>query len=494
LDISNELAKHLLDAAPDPTVIVDRDGMIIYANAQVDKVLGYAVKELIARPIEELLPERYRKIHPTHRDGFFANAEPRPMGSGLELFALHKDGHEIPVQISLSPVVTDDGILVLSAFRDISRQKELEGELREASRAKSQFLAAASHDLRQPIQALQLLNRAARNIATDKTHHAIIEKQQKSLNSMSSLLNSLLDISKLEAGIIRPDVKDCAVQEIFDCLRAEFEEQAKQRGLELVVDSCSDVARSDPRLLTQILENLVSNAIRYTHEGFVQLRCFHRDLFLRIEVLDTGLGISPDELDEIFEEFHQLDQGPRQPEGLGLGLSIVRRTAGLLNCHVDVSSTPGEGSVFSITVPQGDMTGLQTGDPESSPVSIAVGGRILIVDDEPTVVDATRMLLTVEGFDVLTAASEGEALECISRSGQIPDLIITDYHLRGGVTGLDLIRSIRDQVHTDIPVILVSGDTSDTIVLDDLKDTGFLSKPVDTDELLIEIRRRIKHS
>jgi PAS domain S-box-containing protein len=494
VDISNELAKDLLDAAPDPTIIVDRDGMIIYANAQVEEVLGYEAKELTDRPVEDLLPERYREIHPTHRNGFFASSDPRPMGSGLELFALHKDGHEIPVQISLSPLVTDDGILVLSAIRDISVQKELEDELREGSRAKSRFLAAASHDLRQPIQALQLLNRAANGIATDKTHRAIIEKQQKSLDSMSRLLNSLLDISKLEAGIIRPDVRDCAMQEIFDSLRAEFEEQAKERGLDLVIDRCSDVARSDPRLLTQILENLISNAIRYTREGVVRLRCLHQNLFIRIEVLDTGLGISPDELDEIFEEFHQLDQGPRRPEGLGLGLSIVKRTAGLLNCPLDVSSTPGEGSVFSVTVPQGDSTGLRVSGPESAPLSIAVGGRILIVDDEPAVVDATRMLLKVEGFDVLTAASVDEALACVNQSGKALDLLITDYHLRGGITGLDVIRSIRDLVHTDIPVILVSGDTSDAIVLDDLKDIGFLTKPVDTDELLTEIRRRIRHS
>jgi PAS domain S-box-containing protein len=494
VDISNEIAKHLLDAAPDPTVIVDRDGTIIYANAQVERVLGYEANELTDKPVEDLLPERYREIHPTHRNSFFAKAESRPMGSGLELFALHKDGHEIPVQISLSPVVIDDGILVLGAIRDISRQKELEGELREASRAKSQFLAAASHDLRQPVQALQLLNRAANSIATDKTHRAIIENQQKSLDSMTRLLNSLLDISKLDAGVIRPDVRDCAMQEIFDSLRAEFEEQAKERGLNLVIDRCSDVARSDPRLLTQILENLISNAIRYTHEGFVRLRCLHRDLFIRIEVLDTGLGISPDQLGEIFEEFHQLDQGSRRPEGLGLGLSIVKRTAGLLNCPLDVTSTPGEGSVFSVTVPQGDMTGLQASSPESTLLSVAVGGRILIVDDDPAVIDATRLLLAVEGFDVLTAASEGEALECVSRSGKTPDLLITDYHLRDGATGLDVIRSIRDQVHTDIPVILVSGDTSDTIVLDDLKDTGFLTKPVDTDELLTEIRRRIRRS
>ena len=494
MEISNELTKQLLDAAPDPTVLVGRDGTIIYANAQMEAVFGYAAKELIKRPIEDLLPERYREIHPTHRSGFLASPDPRPMGSGLELFALHRDGHEIPVQISLSPVVTDDGTLVLSAIRDISDQKELEAELRERSRAKSRFLAAASHDLRQPIQALQLLNRAAKSIATDKTHQSIIEKQQKSLDSMSRLLNSLLNITKLEAGIIRPDVTDCAVEEIFDSIRAEFEEQAKQKGLELVIDRCGDVARSDSRLLTQILENLISNAIRYTREGFVRLRCLHLDRFIRIEVSDTGLGISHDDLDDIFEEFHQLDQDPRRPQGLGLGLSIVKRTAGLLNCPLDVDSMPGEGSVFSVTVPLGDRTGLQAGGTESTPLPIAAGGRILIVDDDPAVVDATRMLLEVEGFDVLAAASEDEALECVNRSGKTPELLITDYHLRGGATGLDVIRSIRDQVHTDIPVILVSGDTSDAIVLDDFKDTGFLTKPVNTDELLTEISRRIRHS
>ncbi len=494
MDISNKFAKQLLDAAPDPTVIVDQSGVIIYANAQVQEVLGYEANELSNRPVEDLLPERYRKIHPTHRNNFVTNAKPRPMGSDLELFALHKNGSEIPIQISLSPVVTDDGILILSALRDISHQKELERELREASRAKSRFLAAASHDLRQPIQALQLLNRAAKSIVANETHHTIIDKQQKSLDSMSRLLNALLDISKLEAGIIRPDVKDCAIGEIFDSLRAEFEDQAKEQGLELIVDRCSDVARSDPRLLTQILENLISNAIRYTHEGIVRLRCLHREFSIRIEVLDTGLGISADDLDEIFEEFHQLDQDSHRPEGLGLGLSIVKRTAGLLNCPLDVSSTPGEGSVFSVTVPTGDKTRLQTNDPENTPLPAAAGDRILIVDDEPAVVDATRMLLSIEGYDVLTATSLDEAMECFSQPEMVPDLVITDYHLRSGVTGVDIIRSIRDQGHTDVPVILVSGDTSDTIALDDFQDIGFLTKPVDTDELLSEIHRRIRRS
>lgn len=492
MDVSNELAKRLLDAAPDPTVIVDRGGHIVYVNARMQEVFGYTHDDLLDRPVEAMLPERFRVLHPQHRDNFFASANPRSMGAGLELFAMHKDGHEVPVQISLSPVVTDENVLAVTAIRDISDQKRLEQELREANRAKSRFLAAASHDLRQPIQALQLLNRAAGNVATDESHREIIEKQQKSLNSMSRLLNALLDISKLEAGVIKPDITDCAVQEIFDSLRAEFEEQAKEKGLNLVVEDCNDVARSDPRLLTQILENLVSNAIRYTREGFVRLRCCHRDLFVRIEVLDTGLGISPGELDEIFEEFHQLDRGARRPEGLGLGLSIVKQTAALLDCDVEVQSKEGEGSVFSVVVPAGNVAGLDADHSMQTTSAVPSSGCILIVDDDPAVVDATRMLLEIEGFQVLAAASESEALQCIERATTPPDLLMTDYHLRAGATGLDVIRSVRDRLHADIPVILVSGDTSEAVVLDEFEGAGFLTKPVHADELLAEIQQRMK--
>jgi protein-histidine pros-kinase len=202
MDVTNELAKQLLDAAPDPTVIVDQDGTVVFANARVAEVLGYTNEELIGEPVEILLPERARAAHPGHRNSFFANPNARPMGDALELHALRKDGIEIPVEISLSPVVTADGILVSSAIRDVSGQKEVERQLVEANRAKSRFLAAASHDLRQPIQTLNLLNRAAKSTTTSPTHLNIIDKQQKSLDSMSNLLNALLDISKLEAGIV----------------------------------------------------------------------------------------------------------------------------------------------------------------------------------------------------------------------------------------------------------------------------------------------------
>ena len=489
MDVSDGLARQLLNAAPDPSIVIDVDGIILYVNGRVKEVFGYEPEELINQHMELLLPERFRALHPAHRMAFFKSPSPRPMGSGLELFARCKNGDEMPVEISLNPVSTANGNLVFAAVRDVSAQKELQQQLKEASRAKSRFLAAASHDLRQPIQALTILNSVARKSVTDQAHQSIIAKQQKSLDSMARLLNALLDISKLEAGIVKPDITDCAVQKIFDDLHAEFDEQARMKGLELIVEPCGDIARSDSRLLTQILENFISNAIRYTHDGFVRLRCMHQATYIRLEVLDTGLGIEPDEIGNIFDEFHQATAGATRPEGLGLGLSIVKRTAELLGCDLDVDSKPGKGSAFSVVVPQGNRAESALADSEQTPLPESVTGKILIVDDEPAVLDATAILLNLEGFDVQTASSGPEAIKRIAE--QSPDLLITDYHLRGDETGAEVIRSIRHQIGRDIPVIVVSGDTSDALALQDLNDIGFLTKPVDTDELLSEISRRI---
>lgn len=491
MEISNTLARHLLDAAPDPSVVIDRDGVILYANSRVEDVLGYSSQEVIGQHMEMLLPARYRANHPEHRIRYFSNAAPRPMGSGLELYAQREDGQEIPVEISLSPVATEDGLLVTATVRDVSAQRELERQLRDASRAKSRFLAAASHDLRQPIQALNLLNSVAKRAANDDAQRAIIDKQQKSLDSMAKLLNALLDISKLEAGVVKPDITDCAVQEIFEDLRAEFDEQAKTKGLELIIERCNDVAKSDARLLTQILENFISNAIRYTREGFIRLRCLHQEASIRLEVLDTGMGISPDEIGDIFEEFHQVDAGKTRPEGLGLGLSIVKRTAELLGCELDVSSKPGEGSVFSVVVPQGERERTAARATETAAEGDSVTGLVLVVDDEPTVLDATSILLQIEGFEVVTASCLQEVLDCMAE--RTPDLLVTDYHLRAGETGADIIQAVRQAGRPNTPVILVSGDTSDAVKSKDFDEAGFLTKPVDTDKLLAEIRTRLAH-
>jgi PAS domain S-box-containing protein len=489
MDITDQLAMQLLNAAPDPTVIVDQQGTIIYANARVSEVLGYTNEELVGEVIEVLIPERARAGHRGHRKSFFERPKARSMGDMLELHAVRKDGVEIPVEISLSPLETPNGILVSSAIRDVSAQKEIAQQLAEANRAKSRFLAAASHDLRQPIQTLNLLNGAAKLSATHPTHREIIDKQQKSLDSMSNLLNALLDISKLEAGIVKPDITDCAVQNIFETLNAAFEAQAKDKGLDLIIDACHGVARSDARLLTQILENLISNAIRYTQEGFVRLRCQHGSQGISIEVLDTGMGIPADELGCIFDEFHQVDAGGNRPEGLGLGLSIVKRTAELLGCSVDVSSSPGEGSSFIVQVPKGSALRIEKSADEQPSVAVANGGLVIIVDDEPSVVDATSMLLKMEGFDVVPAASLDEVTASMRDMTVAPDLLITDYHLRNGETGVEIISAVRERFNATIPVILLSGDTSNRIALADVEDVTFFTKPVDVDALLVRIHR-----
>ena len=486
MDITDELATQLLNAAPDPTVIVDQRGTIIYANARVTEVLGYSSQELVGQTVETLLPERARDAHPGHRKSFFSQPNTRAMGDALELHALRRDGVEIPVEISLSPVATPDGMLVSSAIRDISAQKEIAQQLLEANRAKSRFLAAASHDLRQPIQTLNLLNRAAKNTATDPTHQDIIEKQQKSLDSMSNLLNALLDISKLEAGIVKPDITDCKVQNIFETLNAAFEAQARDKGLELIIDQCHGVARSDSRLLTQILENLMSNAIRYTQQGFVRLRCVHDFQDIRIEVMDTGLGIPPEELGSIFDEFHQVNSDSSRPDGLGLGLSIVKRTAELLGCSVNVESSPGKGSSFFVDVPAGAISDIEATEPEQPQILTATGGRVLIVDDEAAIVDATSLLLEMEGFDVVSAASLDEVKAGIKNMTNAPDLLVTDFHLRNGETGAAVIAAVRERFDSKIPVILLSGDTSNRIALEEFDDITFFTKPVDVDALLVK--------
>ena len=497
VELSGELARSLLNAAPDPTVIVDALGTIMFANARVEETFGYVAAQLVGRPIEVLLPERFRAGHGNHRKRFFESPKPRPMGAGLELYGLHRDGHEFPVEISLSPLETPSGLLVSSAIRDISDRKAIEhallqahNEAKRANRAKSAFLAAASHDLRQPLQALSLLNAALTRTAEPDSRAAdIAAGTAQALSSMSELLNALLDISKLEAGAVKPDIEDCSVQRIFERLRAQFTDQAEAKGLELIVDECDDVVRTDPTLLEQIVQNLVANAIRYTKAGLVQLRCVHSHAYVQIDVVDTGVGIPNGDLQLIFEEFYQapLEAGARR-EGLGLGLSIVRRVAELLDVRLEVESTPGRGSRFRLNVPRGSRLSPAATQPalEPSHDRNAVERVVLVVDDDAAVAAATAMLLEVEGYQPLVAASLDDALCRLTEATCIPNVIICDYQLGSGPSGVETIRKIREMCGRRIRSFLVTGDTSSSALNlgSQIEDCTILSKPMDATKLL----------
>lgn len=490
MDFSGDLARTLLDLAPDATVIVDPAGAIVFVNQQVERLFGYAPKELIGAPIETLLPERFRDAHPEHRMRFSSRPKPRPMGAGLALSGLHKDGSEFPVEISLSPVTTASGLLVVGAIRDATVRRDMEHQLVEANRAKSRLLAAASHDLRQPLQTLNLLNRAASHQAGDNAAlHSVLERQQAALDTMSMLLASVLDISKLDSGAVVANPIACRIDDVLERLRSDFEPLASEKGLSLQIAVSHEAGLTDPELLRRLLGNLLSNAIRYTQRGSVSLVCVPSGSELTIEIRDTGIGISEHELGRIFEEFYQVDHDAKRPEGLGLGLSIVRRLADLLHSSITVSSRPGQGTVFGVTLPRVELP-VPSMD-VATPATNTAGGLILVIDDEPSVADATSLLLELEGFEVRVASCEREALA--QAAERAPDIIISDYHLRAGETGVGVVNSVRRVADKTIPVIFVTGDTGKLAFAEaTIANAKLLSKPLRADDLIEAVRNALR--
>jgi PAS domain S-box-containing protein len=477
-------------------VIIDGTGTVLFANRQLSTLFAYEKSEVIGQPVEMLLPERFRDRHVGHRHKYTTAVRVRPMGIGLDLFARRKDGSEFPVEISLSPIEAEGHVIVAAAIRDVTERMLVEREIREARAAadranlgKSRFLATASHDLRQPLQALSLLNGTLRRLVDDPDAREALEQQEEAVTAMSRLLNALLDVSKLESGAIRPDITDFKVAQLLEELRREFAGLAANKGLELMVEATTTRARSDPALLAQALKNLVSNAIKYTSSGWVRVRSSMHGTRVRIEICDSGRGIAADHLPFIFDEFYQVGVAPNTSrDGYGLGLSIVQRVAQLLDLRVDVRSRPGEGSTFALEIPASEpATEEAVASVAAKPTPAPRAGaqhHLLLVEDDPGVRNATRMFLKGEGFRVSTAATLEEALQRLQEHPDI-EVIISDYHLADGVTGTEVIAAARARLGADFAAILVTGDTSSAIAgLRRDQRLRVTSKPINADELL----------
>lgn len=523
LPISTELARSTLEAAPDAMIIIDSSGAIRFANQRVTELFGYTPEELVSQSVESLMPERFRQRHTLHRTGYTENVRVRAMGAGLELYGKRRDGTEFPVEISLSPVRDGEHSLVAAAIRDVTERKLVERDLivarqiaereREvadrlrsvadrardqanearqladrANQGKSRFLATASHDLRQPLQSLALLNGTLLRVVSDVEASEALMQQELAITAMSRLLNALLDISKLESGAIRPDPTDFNVATLFDEMRREFAAIASNKGLALRVEPAADCAHSDPSLVEQILRNLVSNAIKYTRQGYVSLRCLRHDSLVRIEVMDTGIGIPAEQLALIYDEFYQVGVPTNSSrDGYGLGLSIVHRLVQLLKLQLNVSSEVGKGSVFSLTLPAGAGRNVVTRADSAGPSANRMPNRrarVLLVEDDAGVRDATRLLLKVEGYTVTAVSCLADALRS-ARESNGPDLLITDYHLRDGETGSEVITALRGAQNRVLRAVLITGDTSAAVkemARDDL--LRIASKPIKAEELL----------
>jgi signal transduction histidine kinase/CheY-like chemotaxis protein len=356
-------------------------------------------------------------------------------------------------------------------------------QLELANAAKSRFLAMASHDLRQPLHALGLFVAQLRTPLKPGERTKTIERVDATRKEMDEMFNSLLDISRLDAGILTPKITEFPIARLLQKIETTFDQATREKGLSLRVRRSDAWVRSDAMLLERILLNLVSNAVRYTLRGGIIVGCRRRGEMLRIEVWDSGPGIPGDQKQNIFGEFFQLAAPERNwYGGLGLGLAIVDRLRLLLNHQIDLASTVGRGSRFAILVPMADECVTSTAPVDSPhPAAFAVEGKvILVIADAPIVQEGTGGLLGKWGYSVLTAGSDQAAFIRPAERQERPDLIISDYHLASGKTGIQAIEQINAAFGSSIPAILISGDTAPE-PLRDAKDRGYilLHKPVD---------------
>ena len=351
----------------------------------------------------------------------------------------------------------------------------------EANKYKTSFLAAASHDLRQPLSAARiytgcLLDGMAGGGDVDAS---LVPKIEKSLQSVEDILEALVELSRYETGKMVPELKAFFLQDLFDQITLEFEPIAAQKGLRLTVMPCSEIVRSDERLLRRILQNLISNAIKYTDQGAVLIGARRGHENLQIEVWDTGSGIPDDKWELVFKEFERLPQHIGGHEGVGLGLSIVQRISELLGHKITFKSRVGRGTCFGITVPRSDEKPKAREVRKKPSVGLNVSGwRILCIDDEALVLESMEKMLSGWGCKVKTAQTIDQALAAIMEENGIPDLIISDYHLGEG-TGIEAVQLIHEATQTEIPVMFVTGDHSSEIQRD-IKWRGFsmLRKPI----------------
>ncbi|KUY58992.1 ATP-binding response regulator [Burkholderia sp. RF2-non_BP3] len=340
---------------------------------------------------------------------------------------------------------------------DLLRQKQI---AEEANLAKSRFLAAASHDLRQPSHALSLLVGALRGAATSSERERILLRIEQSTDTLNMLFGALLDVSRLDAGVIEVHRRPFQLDALLAHVCNDHVLDASEKNLRLSRVPCRAIVDTDPVLLERVVRNLVSNAIRYTDAGRVVVGCRRRGPRIAIQVWDTGRGIPHDQLDLIFQEYYQIDNPERdRGKGLGLGLAIVRRMVDLMECGLTVRSEPGRGSCFEVCLDRSDEIPRQLStSPEITRDFIQTGGFVVIVDDEPAIREGMSRLLGMWGYETIAADSDEDAVEQLSACSRLPDLIVCDFRLRG-TNGLKVIERLRTEYNAEIPAMLISGDT-----------------------------------
>ena len=493
----DRLAK-FMDASAEG-VIFHVDSRITDVNPAASRLLEASGNALLGRPALDMVPPEFR----ARAEAVIASGA----DTSYESEIVNAHGERIPVEIIGRSLMRNGERLRMAVVRDIRDRREAQARIHElieglrsekdkaeaADRAKSVFLAAASHDLRQPIHALGLFLTALRSMSQSTSVRTtdlaeICRRMQASLDGLGQLLNMLLDVSRLDANAVQVERSPTSAQRLLEELDQDFHHLAAEKGLRLHVASSRLWVDTDPTVLRRILVNLVSNAVRYTSRGRVLIGCRPRGTEVEFQVWDSGIGIPSEQREAIFEEFFQIGQTPaahHESHGLGLGLSIVKRSALLLHAPLDLRSTPGRGSMFSIRVPrcQPPADTAPTVQEPAYPQSVARLG-VLVIDDDEQVLAAMRSVLGVWGHHAFCATSPDEAVVmAISHASDI-DLLISDHRLGGNVTAIDAIRAVHACLPRTVPTYILTGDTSPQRIFE-ASQLGFplLHKPVDAHTL-----------
>ena len=503
----------LVEAAPDGILEVDAEGKIILSNRVAAAMFGYDRDEMIGTSIEQLVPNRYRQVHVKDRERYHGHLHTRPMGSGLALSGLRRDGSEFPVEISLSPADYGDGIKVIAVIRDVTERRAAEDkikivqeqytteladknrelalrnqEIEKANRLKSEFLASMSHELRTPLHTIigfsELLSEEIEGPLSPKQKRFVSHIRQDSQHLLE-LINDILDLSKIEAGRLELRLEEFDMGQAIDEVISSIQLRATEKEQKLDVSVLSQfLIYADRVRFKEILYNLLSNAVKFTPEhGVISVQCETERDMLIVSVRDTGIGISAEEHASIFDKFHQVGsttKGVR--EGTGLGLAITKRLVELHCGSITVESERDKGALFTVRMP----------------VDIRLGGRqktlgrerplVLIVEDEPGASELLMNYLANSQFDTAAAANAGEALKLAL--DLLPDAITLDLLIPGG-KGWKVLSEIRRHPETSrTPVIVVS-------VLEEreramqMGAAEYLMKPVSRDVLVAAVERNI---
>jgi Na+/proline symporter/signal transduction histidine kinase/CheY-like chemotaxis protein len=470
LQYNRDLLQHALDHAGQGITVLDNElpPDMIQVGLGLDEIVRFnarrgsygdgAEEDLIAARLESFVNDREPvrlRLYPSERV-IEIRTNQLPDGG---LVTTYTDVSEAAaVEEALEQRVrerTEELMLVNGALEQAKQEAE------EANISKTRFLAAASHDVLQPLNAARLYATSLTERDRASGQPDLAENVESSLDAVEEIISALLEISRLDAGAMRPELSTFRVDEILRQVQRDFEPTARAKGVELVVMPTRLTIRSDRRLMRRLIQNLVSNAVKYTQAGTVLVGCRRRGRQVAIQVVDTGLGIPPSKQKIVFREFERLDQGARVARGLGLGLSIVERIARTLGHRVNLRSQVGKGSTFEVLAPMAQPLPAQAqqGEPRSAQAGPLLGMFVVAIDNEPTILDGMRRVLTGWGCEVVTAADGADAERQLTELGRTPDAIIADYHLDDG-DGLEAIRRLRTALMADIPATLLTADRS----------------------------------